>query len=331
MLSERLLHEVPLSFIDFETTGLSAKSGARVVELAVVRLLPGGAPEIVLDTLVDPDGPVLCTSIHGISGDDVLGAPRFSELIGNLVRVLDGSLVGAFNASFDMSFLIAEARLARRTAVLRLPPHVCLMWLRPLIGLGKRCSLDVACRQHGLRAGSHRAAEDALACAYMWQNYLAAAEKCGIKTVGDLAQAGSHSYLASLQSLPYGDADFASIGGTLSTTALKPRQVPIVQPSQNSALPPQTTELGRDRVRAYWHALINAFSDGVISIDELEALTQLQRQLKLMTEEVRAAHARLFADRLREYAEDNAVSSTEASALVDLRSALRQLGWAPGT
>ena len=94
MLPSTLLRETPLCVVDFETTGLSPKVGARVVEVSVARVIAGRAPEIVLDTLVDPEGPVLCTSIHGISDDDVVGAPRFSEVVGNLVRVLDGALVG---------------------------------------------------------------------------------------------------------------------------------------------------------------------------------------------------------------------------------------------
>src|SRR5690606_24132967 len=115
------LRDTPISVIDFETTGLAVSSGARVVEVAVVRVEPGAAPSLVLDTLIDPEGPVLCTSIHGITNDDVLGAPRFTDLLGELVLALEGTIVGAFNASFDMSFLAAESRLATKTSNLRLP------------------------------------------------------------------------------------------------------------------------------------------------------------------------------------------------------------------
>ena len=331
MFSAMPLREIPLSVIDFETTGLSAKSGARVIEVAVARVEPGGEPKVVLDTLVDPDGPVLCTSIHGITDDDVLGAPNFTELICEIVLALDGALVGAFNASFDMSFLSAEAAFARRTASLRLPPHVCLMWLRPLLGLSKRCSLDAACEQHGLRAVSHRAAEDALACAYMWQHYVAAAERQGIKTLEDLSEAGSHRYLQSLNSPPYCRDDFTAMGARKTGTALKPRRTPVVSPAHAPTSLSMRMERARDRVRAYWHGLIDALADGLINIEEQAALLKLQGDLGLRNEEVRAAHARLFADRLREYAEDDEVSKRETAKLSDLRMALQQLGWAPGT
>jgi DNA polymerase III subunit epsilon len=331
MLSTMPLREIPLSVIDFETTGLSAKSGARVVEVAVARVEPGGEPRLVLDTLVDPDGPVLCTSIHGIADDDVLGAPSFPELICEVVLALDGALVGAFNASFDMSFLAAEAAFARLTADLRLPPHVCLMWLRPLLGLSKRCSLDAACEQHGLRAVSHRAAEDALACAHMWQHYVAAAERQGIRTLADLSKSGSHRYLQTLGSAPYCGDDFNAMGARKCGTALKPRRTPVVSPAHSSTSASKRMEHARDRIRAYWHALIDALADGLISVEEQTGLLKLKSDLGLRTEEVRAAHARLFADRLREYAEDDEVSREETAKLSDLRIALQQLGWAPGT
>ena len=65
-MTNRTLRDTAMSFIDFETTGLSARSGARVVEVSIVRVEPDGEPQVVLDTLIDPEGPVLCTSIHGI-------------------------------------------------------------------------------------------------------------------------------------------------------------------------------------------------------------------------------------------------------------------------
>ena len=331
MFTTTPLREIPLSVIDFETTGLSAKSGARVVEVAIARVEPGGEPKLVLDTLVDPDGPVLGTSIHGISDDDVLGAPGFTELICEIVVALDASLVSAFNASFDMSFLTAEAAFARRTANLRLPPHVCLMWLRPLLGLSKRCSLDAACEQHGLRAVSHRAAEDALACAHMWQHYVVAAERKGIRTLADLARSGSHQYLQTLGNLPYCNNDFQALGARKCGTALKPRRAPVVSPALVSTSASRGTGPVKDRIRAYWHALIDALADGLITVEEQTALLKLKSDLALRIEEVRAAHARLFADRLREYAEDDEVSRTETAKLSDLRLTLQQLGWAPGT
>lgn len=327
-MNNRTIRETPISLIDFETTGLSARSGARVVELAVVRLNPGEEPRVVLDSLIDPEGPVLCTSIHGIQDDDVLGAPRFTDILGDLVVALDGSIVAAFNASFDISFLIAESRLAPRTSTLRTPPHVCLMWMRPLLGLSKRCSLEAACQQHGLRAGTHRAAEDALACAYMWKHYLEAAENAGYRTWDELTRAGSHKYLDTLQSQPYSQADFLAIGGTPCGIAQKPRRDAVVSPLNLA----RTLQLSAaaNLARAYWRALVEASSDGQIDATEIERLRQLQYEYRLPDSVIRDTHARLFADCLRVCAEDGVITDDEARKLRNARNALFELGWAPG-
>jgi DNA polymerase-3 subunit epsilon len=52
-LLDREIAATPIAVVDFETTGLYAGED-RVVEVAVVRIEPGGRPEVVLDTLVHP-------------------------------------------------------------------------------------------------------------------------------------------------------------------------------------------------------------------------------------------------------------------------------------
>jgi len=325
----RALRETAISIIDFETTGLSARSGARVVEIGIVRLEPGAEPRIVLDTLVDPEGPVLCTSIHGIEDDDVLGAPRFSEILGEMIVALDGCVVAAFNASFDMSFLAAEAKLAPRTSSLRIPPHICLMWLRPLLGLSKRCTLEAACQQHGLRAGTHRAAEDALACAYMWAHYVDAAERVGVRTWEQLSDLGTHKYLDTLAWRPYAQSDFSAVGGTFCGTAKKPRPEPI-QPPFEEGIQSHGIVSKAQIARVYWRALVDASTDGRIDALEIEVLLRMQRELNVPSEVIRDAHARLFADCLRVCAEDGVITDEETRKLRDAREALGMLGWAPG-
>ncbi len=330
MIGDTLLRDVPLSVLDFETTGLSAATGCRVVEVGVVRVVAGHTPSIVFDTLIDPRGPVLCSSVHGIEDQDVLGAPTFDEILGDLVSALQGSIVGAFNASFDMSFLSAEIRAAR-LGDLRLPPHLCLMWLRPLVGLSNRCSLDVACVQHGLKAGTHRAVEDALACAHMWEHYVDAAEKRGIKTVSQLSAAGTHKYLKTLGSSPYTDTDLGEIGRMRSSTALKPRFGKVSSPLAEAQKPKYEDIPERDRVRVYWRALVDALVDGQIQNEEFKELVSVRKLLRLTEEEIRAVHAQIFSDRLREFSEDNAITLRETDRIADLHAMLRQLGWAPGS
>jgi DNA polymerase-3 subunit epsilon len=327
---DRPLSELPLAIIDFETTGLSPKTGARVVEVAVTHIEPTQVPSVALDTLIDPQGPVLCTRIHGIDDDDVIGAPLFSEIADDLIRALEGRIVGAFNASFDLRFYSAEMNGFRRGHDVRLPPHLCLMWLRPLLGLGKRCSLSAACEELGLPECTHRASEDALATAHLWRSYVDRATAKGVSNLRQLRAMGTHAYLNSLNTAPYSEADVLAIGRESTSTALKPR---AEQPSVGRPLTEKIPVSVPDpyaAIRAYWHALCDAFADSLITPDEVRALRDEQQKLSLAPPEIRAVHARFLADRLTLAAEDDSVNLTESKWLSNLYSALDDLGWAPG-
>ena len=73
------------------------------------------------------------TEIHGLTDADVREAPRFTDIAGELTRVLTDCVVGAYNVYFDMKFLGYELGQAGVVTPL---PHLCLMYIRPMIGLG---------------------------------------------------------------------------------------------------------------------------------------------------------------------------------------------------
>jgi DNA polymerase-3 subunit epsilon len=181
----RTLEETPIAVIDLETTGLLA-GGDRVVEVSLVRINPGEEPRLLLDTLINPERPMAATEIHGIRDEDVVDAPRFRDVAGELVRGLHGAILASFNVYFDAAFLRYELS---RSGIDRLPPYICLMYLRPMLSLGTRCSLDDACRAHGIdHAQSHQAASDALSAAQLWSIYLDAARRSNIRTFEELAR-----------------------------------------------------------------------------------------------------------------------------------------------
>lgn len=309
------LAELPVSVIDLETTGLSPSAGARIIEISIVRVDPGHQPRVVLETLINPQGPVYCTEIHGITDDDVVGAPLFSDVIGEVIGATEGTLVAAYNASFDMSFLRAEIEAAGAGKALRAPPpHVCLMWLRPLLGLGKRCALKAACEQHQIVPGDHRASADAVASARLWSHYVPAAARRGIHTLGDLAGAGSHKYLTSLRYPFYGADDVQDAGGRRPHLRLKPRLA---------------TATAVNGVREYWHSLVAALVDGRLDDLEVGGLRRVQAAYDLSPAEIRAVHARFYADKLREAAQDDALLDDEVEVLSTLRGQLALLGWTP--
>jgi len=195
----RPLAESPLAVLDFETTGY-APGRDRVVEVSVVRCDPGQPPRLAFDTLVQPGRKVAATHIHGISDADVATAPTFTEIANELTKVLAGCVIAAYNVSFDIQFLHYELS---QSGLSGLPPHVCLMYLRPLLGLGERCGLSAACRLHGIPyPATHVAADDAWAAAHLWEHYLRECQARNLRTFADLAALKNYKFLESFSRTP---------------------------------------------------------------------------------------------------------------------------------
>lgn len=83
--------------LDTETTGLDESD--EIVQAAVV----DAAGQVLLDSLVKPTQPIPygATCIHGITDEMVAGAPSFAAVYPELVQLITGRFVVAFNAEFD--------------------------------------------------------------------------------------------------------------------------------------------------------------------------------------------------------------------------------------
>jgi len=100
------------SCLDFETNGLKA-SDSRVLEVAIVRVEKGKLRES-WTTLINPgDGEgVGRADIHGIKKEWLADAPTFEDVAGDILALIQGTIVVAHNAKFDMSFLEEELERA---------------------------------------------------------------------------------------------------------------------------------------------------------------------------------------------------------------------------
>jgi len=158
--------KTPIAIVDIEATGVGRND--RVVEIAVVRCEPGEKPKIAFNSLINPEVAMGASHVHGIHDSDVSFAPLFREVAGDISAAIDGCVVGAYNASFDMRFLRNEyGRLGSRFE----PPFICLMYLIQLLSGGRPGSLDGACASRGIEIGlRHSAAGDAMATASLWQD-----------------------------------------------------------------------------------------------------------------------------------------------------------------
>lgn len=98
------------AFLDLETSGLHPKRGARVLEVGIVRTDAHGAVLAEWSTLVNPGrgkdvGPA---HIHRITDRMVADAPRFADIVNDLLCHLEGAVVVAHNATFENTFLRYE-------------------------------------------------------------------------------------------------------------------------------------------------------------------------------------------------------------------------------
>ena len=176
------------SVIDVETTGLSPAGGDRVLEIGIARLNEDGSIEAVLDTLVNPERPVSATQVHGISDAMVADAPRFADLCSRIDSLLDGTVISAHNAAFDMSFLKEEFRRSGHRLPAVQTACTLLMARRHLAALPSR-SLESCRRYLGISdEGAHNALADAVSAAkllkYFLEQHLAVPEASPYRALG---------------------------------------------------------------------------------------------------------------------------------------------------
>lgn len=312
-IASQTIAETPIAVIDFETTGLTPGYD-RVVEVSVVRIDPGEQPKIVFDTLVNPARPMSATEIHGITDKDVAKAPRFSEIAGEVLDATRGCAIAAYNVYFDIKFLNFELT---NSGVSHDPPHFCLMYLRPMLGMGSRCKLDEACRFHGVSyEPSHIAANDAFAASLLFTIYLGEMDRLGVTTFRDLANLKSYKFNDSFLCSPFPSA--ADFG--LSRFDKVVSRAGYLIPNDPIRL----------AFASYWDALKTVLSDLEITDEELDYVRAERMKGGLKDEQIRVLHARAFGSVMSQFTSDQWLDDREVRKLQKLHRCLSKLGWAPG-
>ncbi len=100
---------------DTETTGIDPATGDRIIEIAAIELLRDLPTGRRFHAILDPerDVPEETTRVHGFTRGDLLGKPRFADIVDRLLEFLGDAPLVAHNAAFDFAFVNAElARLA---------------------------------------------------------------------------------------------------------------------------------------------------------------------------------------------------------------------------
>lgn len=156
------LKDVKFACLDTETTGLSPVGGGKICEIAVSVTQNGQIMER-FSSLLNPQIPMhpSVIAVHGITNEMVADAPSFVEVLPKLFGLLDGCVLVAHNAEFDLNFLRAEVQ----NCGLRLPEYPILYTLKLARKNGRfeRNNLGVVAKTLGICAdGAHRAMADVL-------------------------------------------------------------------------------------------------------------------------------------------------------------------------
>lgn len=140
--------------LDVETTGLDASAGHRIIEIGCVEIFnrrPSGQKfHRYLNPERDIDAGAL--AVHGIELARLQQAPKFADIVGDLLTFISGAELVIHNAPFDVGFLDAE--LARLPGETRTVAALCkvldTLALARRLHPGQRNGLDALCKRYSV-------------------------------------------------------------------------------------------------------------------------------------------------------------------------------------
>ncbi len=99
----------PLVVLDLETTGIWIEKD-RIIEIAIIRFLPDGS-STEYEQRVNPGMPIPAdvAELTGINDDDVKNAPRFKDIVQQVLTLMEDADIAGFNVErFDLPLLARE-------------------------------------------------------------------------------------------------------------------------------------------------------------------------------------------------------------------------------
>ncbi|MBT3331582.1 MAG: DNA polymerase III subunit epsilon [Rhodospirillaceae bacterium] len=136
--------------LDTETTGLTPKTGHRIVEIGCVELVNLVPTGNVYHVYINPqrDMPEEAFNVHGLSESFLRDKPLFEEIAEDFLEFVDGAQLVIHNAEFDMGFLNAELKLLNRAELANIAVDTVRMARKKFPGA--HANLDALCRRFGI-------------------------------------------------------------------------------------------------------------------------------------------------------------------------------------
>jgi DNA polymerase III epsilon subunit family exonuclease len=184
-----LIDDATFVVLDVETTGLFPQGGHRVIDISMIKWQHGDEID-TFGTLVNPCRTISAeaSAVHGISYSDLVGAPLFSDIAGQVWEFLRGAVIVAHNAEFDVRFInyeLAQAGYPQWDGLM-----VCtLRMARHLHDQSHNKLADVALRMGIKQDGEHSAVSDTVTTLLIFQAFLRRPESLAFQTLGHLVRA----------------------------------------------------------------------------------------------------------------------------------------------
>ncbi len=182
------LDAVPFVLLDIESTGLDFQSGDRICEIALMRW-QNGTVQQTWETLVNPGRSVSpgAYAVNRIDAEALKRAPTFAQICDQVLQLLDGAVLVAHNAPFDIASLDAELVPLGRPPIVN--PLVDTLQLARAFLNRDRYNLGALADLVGVPRPSHRAMSDVVALREVFAYLLARLRMLGVATLDDLLRA----------------------------------------------------------------------------------------------------------------------------------------------
>lgn len=140
--------------LDVETTGLEAAAGHRLIEIGCVEILNRRPTGQKFHRYLNPEREIDAgaLAVHGIELARLHSAPKFADIVTELIAFIEGAELIIHNAPFDVGFINAE--FARVPGEARTIAGLCkvldTLALARSLHPGQRNSLDALCKRYSV-------------------------------------------------------------------------------------------------------------------------------------------------------------------------------------
>ena len=184
--------EADFVVFDIETTGFSPVNN-RIIEIGAVKV-SGGQIVDRYSAFVNPDVPIPfeIEKLTGINDEMVMGAPMIDVILPQFLAFCEGCVLVAHNASFDMSFIIENARRQGLPTEYTYVDTVAIA--RVLLPNQARHTLDAVAKTLNISLENHhRAVDDAEATAHIFVKFIPMLREQGADTLAKINELGASS------------------------------------------------------------------------------------------------------------------------------------------